>query len=96
MKFEATEKEKFNPKLDKVLCSIIIPVYNNVNFTKAALQDLLRLPNTYEIVIVDNASTDSTAEEIFNLIEGRQDSQAQLSYVSCPRNLGFGRGSNKE
>ncbi len=93
IKFESTDDSEL--VIDNILCSIIIPVYNNVNFTKAAVQDLLRLPNTYEIVIVDNASEDSTQEEVMNLISNRTEEQAYLSYINCPRNLGFGRANNK-
>lgn len=94
MKFENTNNI-FDQKLDGILCSIIIPVYNNVNFTTAAIKDLLRLPNTYEIVIVDNASEDSTQEEVMKLISGMSEEQAQLTYIACPRNLGYGRANNK-
>ena len=45
-------------------CSIIIPVYNNANFTKAALNDLVLLGKTHEIIIVDNASEDHTADVV--------------------------------
>ncbi|MHA2426873.1 MAG: glycosyltransferase family 2 protein [Candidatus Hermodarchaeia archaeon] len=94
MKFTTTEGE-FEPVLDNISCSIIIPVHNNVNFTKAAVTDLLRLPNDYEIVIVDNASDDSTQEEMASLIDSRSPEDAQLVYITCPRNLGFGRANNK-
>lgn len=41
--------------------SIIIPVFNNWNFTRACLDDLSHLVNT-QIVVVDNGSTDETAK----------------------------------
>lgn len=40
--------------------SIIIPVFNNWNFTKSCLNDLYKLPKDHEIIIVDNGSTDET------------------------------------
>ena len=39
---------------------IIIPCFNNWNFTKACLKDLEKLPNDHKIIIVDNGSTDDT------------------------------------
>lgn len=40
--------------------SIIIPVWNNWNFTKACLKDLSKLPNDHEVIIIDNGSDDKT------------------------------------
>ena len=42
--------------------SIVIPVWNNWNFTKACLKDLAALPEDHEVVLVDNGSTDKTKE----------------------------------
>lgn len=94
MRFVTTDGG-FEPTLNNISCSIIVPAYNNVNFTIAAVKDLLRLPNDYEIVVVDNASDDSTSEEMLNLVAARSDENAQLVYITCPRNLGFGRANNK-
>ena len=75
--------------------SIIIPVFNNVHFTKNAIQDLMRLPSNYEIVIVDNNSTDETPF-ILNEVTAQQPPElASVVYIRCPRNLGFGRANNK-
>ena len=40
--------------------SIIIPVYNNFAFTKACINDLMKLKSNVEIIIVDNNSSDET------------------------------------
>jgi GT2 family glycosyltransferase len=40
--------------------SIIIPVYNNWNFTKTCLKDLAKLPYDHEVILIDNGSTDTT------------------------------------
>jgi GT2 family glycosyltransferase len=48
--------------------SIIIPVFNKFNFTRSCLNDLSKLPSdTHEIIIVDNASSDETKDEISKL-----------------------------
>ncbi|MGC1512137.1 MAG: glycosyltransferase family 2 protein [Acidimicrobiales bacterium] len=43
-------------------CSIIIPLYNRVDLTRSCLESLVEHtpPSTYEVVLVDNASTDET------------------------------------
>jgi len=99
------EDEKFAvPSNDGILCSIIIPVYGNENFTRAAIDDLLRLPSCYEIIIVDNFTISSlrsdtnalTTYDVFiDAFDKRTENQAKLEYIGCPKNLGFGRGNNK-
>lgn len=54
--------------MDKVL-SIIIPVFNKWNFTRSCLNDLVRLPEDHEIIIIDNASSDETSKEITKLTD---------------------------
>ena len=84
----------FNLISNDILCSIIIPVHNNIKFTQAAILSLLKLPSNYEIIIVDNDSTDSTQDTIMTLINNRSIEGAQLLYFHFPRNLGFGRANN--
>lgn len=80
--------------------SIVIPVFNNINYTKACLEDLVKLPNTHEIIIVDNGSTDSTKEECLGfqqaLIEAHNTNLdvPQLRYFQHTENLGFAKGCN--
>ena len=48
--------------------SIIIPTYNNVNFLKKALESLKeQTDNNFELIIIDNCSTDDTSKVINNL-----------------------------
>ena len=61
--------------------SIVIPVFNNVNFTKACLQDLSQLPDDHEIVVVDDASTDKTEEIVRSF--------GRCTYVKNEKNSGF-------
>lgn len=42
--------------------SIVIPVFNNWNLTKSALKDLSKLPSDVEVIVVDDCSSDNTAE----------------------------------
>jgi len=67
--------------------SIVIPIFNKWNFTKSCLEDLKHLPKeTHEIIVVDNASSDETQEEIKKYFN--------IKYIRNEQNLGFGRACN--
>jgi hypothetical protein len=63
--------------------SIIIPVYNNYNYTKYVLNNLL--PLDYEIIIVDNNSSDLTNEF----------SKLNIKYIRNSENKFFGYACNQ-
>lgn len=43
--------------------SIVVPAYNNyAEYTKKCLEDLVKLPENHQIILVDNGSTDGTQE----------------------------------
>lgn len=67
--------------------SIVIPVYNNWNFTKACLDDLSYLPNTHEIIVIDNSSETTT----FNNLN----SSSEIVYKKLKDNMGFGYAVNE-
>ncbi len=73
-------------EMNKVL-SICICVYNKFPFTKSCLNDLLKLPDNHEIIIVDNGSTDETRKELEN--------NSKILYYRFDSNEGFAKGSNK-
>ncbi len=66
--------------------SIIVPVWNKFNFTKACIKDLTQLPNDHEIIIVDNCSTDETQ----SALEG----SSEIVYQRNTSNLGFAKACN--
>ena len=67
--------------------SIIIPVWNNYNFTKKCLEDLSYLnKDTHEIILIDNGSTDTTK---------RLESNENLKVLKNNKNEGFGKACNK-
>jgi GT2 family glycosyltransferase len=70
--------------MNKIL-SICICVYNKFGFTKSCLNDLLKLPNNHEIIIVDNGSTDET-QSLKN--------SKEIIYHRNDSNYGFGKASN--
>ena len=50
------------------LVSIIIPVFNNLHFTKVAISSILEVSDTdFEIIIINNNSTDGTFEYLVDL-----------------------------
>ena len=69
----------------KVL-SIVVPVWNKYNFTKACIEDLSKLPEDHEIIIVDNHSTDETQAAI--------EKNPRIVYQRNPENLGFAKACN--
>jgi O-antigen biosynthesis protein len=71
--------------MSKVL-SIVIPVFNKYNFTKACLHDLSFLPSDHEIIVIDNGSTDETRKEL--------EKNHKIIYHREAVNLGFAKACN--
>jgi len=74
------------------LVSIVILTHNNLALTKACLASLLELtdyPN-YELLLVDNASTDGSVDFFKDFAKQHQ----QVRLVLNPSNLGFAAGNN--
>lgn len=69
--------------------SVIIPVFNNLNFTRQCITSLFTVRETvdFEVVVVDNGSTDGTAEYLRQL-------PATVRTVSSAENRGFAKGCN--
>jgi len=77
--------------------SIVMPVFNKINFTMSALNDLFRLKTDYEILVIDNASTDDTQKKLSditmsNFIYIRND---QNLFHSKACNMGFTKANGK-
>jgi len=71
--------------------SIIIPLYNKVEYTKQCLEALTLNTDQslgYEVVLVDNASTDGTADYLRTL-------SGDVTIVTNRKNLGFAKGCNQ-
>ncbi len=82
--------EELNPNNIPIKCSIIIPVYNNYNFTKACLKDLSKLSYEYEVIVVDNASDDNTTY-LDRLLKA--DLPKRFSLIKSGVNEGYARGN---
>ncbi|UCH81556.1 MAG: glycosyltransferase [Nitrospiraceae bacterium] len=72
------------------LVSIIIPVHNKIEFTIKCIENLAR--NTayepYEVIIIDNASSDGTREFLGSL-------EGDVKIISNATNLGFAISNNQ-
>lgn len=70
-------------------CSIIIPVYNRLVFTRQCLEVLLADPfaSRQEIIVVDNGSRDATPVYLQGLV-------GQIRVVNNGQNLGFAKACN--
>lgn len=77
---------------DKIL-SIVIPVWNKSHFTKACLEDLSKLPDDHEIIIVNNGSTDNTHDLLMQLAD-LPELHNKLAYQNAGANLGFAKACN--
>jgi GT2 family glycosyltransferase/glycosyltransferase involved in cell wall biosynthesis len=77
-----TEPIEFRPH-DEVIVSIIIPFYNQIDYTLSCLASLQRHSGgiPYEVIVVDDCSTDATLETISNI--------PGIVYLRSEANMGF-------
>jgi GT2 family glycosyltransferase len=71
-----------------MLVSIIIPVFNQLSFTKKCISDLSHLKCNHEVIIIDNNSTDGTEDFFKNL------NNSNIKYNKLNKNIGFGAANN--
>ena len=66
--------------------SVIVVTYNSANQIATCLQSVLKQTGvTFEVVVVDNASADTTLSQLANF---------DVRVIANQENLGFGRGNN--
>ena len=70
--------------------SIVIPVFNKVEYTRNCLQALEKNSSagTYELIVVNNASTDGTADFLKSL-------NGQVTVITNTENVGFTKACNQ-
>ena len=71
-------------------CSIIIPVFNQIELTKQCLTHLAEVTTqtSYEVIVVDNNSSDGTAEFLSSL-------SGDIQIINNPENYGFAKACNQ-
>ncbi len=84
--------------MENKLLSIIIPVYNSEEYIKECLKSLTLLPDTIEILVINDGSTDNTAEAVEKYMEA--DNRIRLfntpnGGVSRARNIGLDKAEGK-
>jgi FkbM family methyltransferase len=73
-----------------MMCSIIIPTYNTCELTLSCLARIKKYPppGDYEVILVDNNSTDGTYEQVCERFP-------EVIALRNPGNLGFARACNR-
>ncbi|MGE5314730.1 MAG: FkbM family methyltransferase [Acidobacteriota bacterium] len=73
--------------------SIVIPVFNNVELTRACIEAIFRTTEAglFELIIVDNASTDGTKAYLQSLRQTRP----CVTVIENEANLGFSKANNQ-
>lgn len=82
------ERERDNIKID---VSVIIVNYNTLKLTKNTIDSIFEKTEglSYEIILVDNASTDGSVEYF------EKNYKNKIIFIKNNKNLGFGRANNK-
>lgn len=89
-----TVKEKIggaicNPKAIKTDLSIVIVAFNAWNYTRSCLENLFKLPFACEIIVIDNASSDKTQEELLKI------NYPKFKYIRNEENLFHSKACNQ-
>ena len=86
---EAEARSISLPTCDNPVVSVIIPVYNKVEYTLTCLQSIQKNPpeTAFEVIVIDDCSTDMTAP-LLALVKG-------LEVLRNTSNLGFVKNCNK-
>lgn len=71
--------------------SIVTLTLNNLEYTKKYIDSLYRFTNDFELIIVDNASTDGTID----YLESLQLEKDNLKVIYNNENKGFSKGNNQ-
>lgn len=78
---------------EQIKLSIIIVNYNTYHLTKQTIESIINkpIPFTYEIILVDNASSDGSIQELKEDFKSRKDF---IHIIENTANLGFGKANN--
>ncbi len=89
---EKISKKQFYSVISKTnKVSIIILCWNNAKYTRDCINQLYKVtPPGFELIVIDNASTDNTKDILLNLKKKYKD----IRLIFNKKNLGFARGNN--
>lgn len=74
--------------------SVIIPVFNQVKYTKNLISTMLALTPPNQLIVVDNGSTDETSEYLRLVHDECEMARVSFKTVTFSENMGFGRAMN--
>jgi GT2 family glycosyltransferase/tetratricopeptide (TPR) repeat protein len=81
--------------VNQPLTSIIMLTFNQVAYTKQCIESVFTHTKApFELIIVDNGSTDSTLEYIYSL-DRLKSSCLRIKVISNTENMGFAKGCNQ-
>lgn len=76
--------------------SIVILAWNNVTDIRKCVESIQSYYQEYhQLIIVDNGSTDGTAEYLSNLRDTWNDDYADLNIITNSENIGYAAGNNR-
>lgn len=87
---EYFRQELFSKRTDTV--SIVIPTFNNVDLTRQCIEAIRQTADLipYEIIVVDNASSDSTPDYLRG-----EEASGRIKLIVNPTNLSFSKANNQ-
>ena len=81
------------PEKDRPICDIVIPVWNQLEYTKECLMSLFKSTSfAFRLIIVDNASDTRTAQYLDSVKEKNPE---QVALIINSENLGFVKAANR-
>lgn len=90
---KVTKKNFYSTIIGTSKVSIIILCWNNSKYTKKCVERLYEVtPPGFELILIDNGSTDNTKEVIQGLKEKYKEHEIKLIFNKT--NLGFAKGNN--
>ena len=84
------------------MVSIIIPVHNQENYTKACIESIYANTSDYELIVIDNGSLDDDGDKLvsvdilpIDLVDFYYSGELSLTMISNIENLGFPKAVNQ-
>jgi GT2 family glycosyltransferase/glycosyltransferase involved in cell wall biosynthesis len=92
----AAEFDQAMAEVDEPVVSVVVLTYNNLAFTEACLFSIEAYSDyrNLEVIVVDNASTDGSADWLRNWASTPSDAGHRRRLVLNASNLGFSAGNN--
>jgi len=92
--YDSRQEERIVRKQKDYSISVIIPVFNKIQFTINCLESISKVynrENNFEVIVVDNASSDGTKE----YLQFAEIIYPNLRVISNTKNIGFAKANNQ-